>query len=296
MKVIVLGIPDPVACQATLLMAAAGHEVTAVSSGGQQPCPQIARVSRIVRADDAPVLAATCYGHDTICDLSTVPDTPASTCLHLLRAPGRRSRQRLAAVTRAVIATSGVHRLIQRSTASAYADGGHAWLDEASPVLPSPLIRGCLDAEATAADHAGRGGEAVVLRLGAVYGFDDPATRALIRLARRGWQPFHGPPNAYRPTVSDHDAAAAVIRALDVAPGIYNVSDAQPHTVQELNDILADAFGGRLYPLWPAIRRADQEHLTRSQRISAAAYQTAADWTGVTSAPQLLVHAARATP
>jgi nucleoside-diphosphate-sugar epimerase len=206
-------------------MAAAGHQVTGVLSGGQQPCPQVVRMARIVPASDTPALTATCRDHDAICDLSTVPDTPASTCLHLLRTRARRSRQRLAAAAHAAIAASGVRRLIQRSAASVYADEGHAWLDETSPVMPGPLIRSCLDAEAAAAGHAQRGGDAIVLRLGAAYGPDDPVTRAMIRTARRGWQPFEGPPNAYRPTVSGQDAAAAVVRALYVPPGTYNVAD-----------------------------------------------------------------------
>jgi nucleoside-diphosphate-sugar epimerase len=296
MKVIVIGITDPVACQAAVLMAAAGHQVTGVLSGGQQPCPQVTRMARIVSAGDTPALTATCRDHDAICDLSTVPDTPASTCLHLLRTRARRSRQRLAAVAHAAIAASGVRRLIQRSAASVYADGGHAWLDETSPVMPGPLIRSCLDAEAAAAGHAQRGGDAVVLRLGAVYGPDDPVTRAMIRTARRGWQPFEGPPDAYRPTVSGQDAAAAVVRALYVPPGTYNVADTQPPTVQELNDILASAVGARLHPLWPAFRRADEEHVARSQRVSAAAYQSAAGWTASTSGLHVLARAARAMP
>jgi nucleoside-diphosphate-sugar epimerase len=296
MKVIVIGLPDPVACQAAVLIAAAGHQVTAVWSGGQQPCPQLARVARIVPACDTPTLATTCRGHDAICDLGTVPDTPASTCLHLLRARAQRSRQRQAAAAHAAIAASGVRRLIQRSAAAVYADGGHAWLDETSPVMPSPLIRGCLEAEAAAAGHAHRGGNAVVLRLGAVYGPDDPLTRALIRTARRGWQPFEGPRDAYRPTVSIQDAAAAVVRALQAPPGTYNVADTQPPTVEELNDILAIAVDARLHPLWPALRRADEEHVARSQRVSATVYQAAVGWTTSTSALQVLAYAALAMP
>lgn len=115
----------------------------------------------------------------------------------------------------------------------------------------------------------------------------------MIRTARRGWQPFAGPPDAYRPTLSSQDAAAAVIQALYVPPGTYNVTDTRPPTVEELNDILAGAVGTRLHPLWPAFRRADEEYVARSQRVSAAAYHAAAGWTASTSALQVLVHTAR---
>lgn len=131
------------------------------------------------------------------------------------------------------------------------------------------------------------------MRLGAVYGPDDPVTRAMIRTARRGWQPFPGPPDSYRPTVSIQDAAAAVVRALQVPAGTYNVTDTRPPTVEELNAILAGALGARLHPLWPAFRRADEEHVARSQRVSAAAYQAAAGWTAHTSALQVLEASSR---
>src|SRR5207249_896251 len=70
---------------------------------------------------------------------------------------------------------------------------------------------------------------------------------------RQGRAQLLGRPEAYWSMVSHDDAASAVVAALDVAPGIYNVVDDEPLTRRELVDSIAAALGvspPKLLPGW----------------------------------------------
>jgi nucleoside-diphosphate-sugar epimerase len=147
----------------------------------------------------------------------------------------------------------GVRRFIQESFAPIYADRGDDWVDETSPVQPARYNRTVLDAEASAQRFAGGGGAAVMLRFASFYGPDSSQLPAMISFVRRGWMPLPGPASSYFSSVSHDDAAAAVIAALEVPPGIYNVGDDEPLRHREVADALAHAVGAprpRLPPAW----------------------------------------------
>jgi nucleoside-diphosphate-sugar epimerase len=111
-----------------------------------------------------------------------------------------------------------------------------------------------------------------VLRFAAFYGADSRFLADMIALVRRGIAPLPGKPGAFISSVSHDDAAAAVVAALELPPGTYNVSDDEPVTHRQYFDSLAAALelpSPRLPPAWatPLFGSAGSM-LARSQRIS----------------------------
>src|SRR5262249_27063045 len=129
-----------------------------------------------------------------------------------------------------------------------------------------------LDAEAAVAQFTKFGGRGIVLRFAYFYGADSPLTRGMVENVRRGISPLVGSPDAYYPTVSHDDAAAAVVEALHLPAGTYNVVDDQPLMRGEWLEALSKALGvapPRHRPSWlTTLDGGATELRSRSQRVS----------------------------
>lgn len=90
---------------------------------------------------------------------------------------------------------------------------------------PARYNRTSIDAEHSAARVTAAGGTGVALRFALFYGPGDAFTRDVFRSVRHGWLPLFGQPEGYVPIVTHEDAARAVVSALGVAAGVYNVVD-----------------------------------------------------------------------
>ena len=127
-----------------------------------------------------------------------------------------------------------------------------------------------------------RGGTGVVLRFAAFYGPDAWQLTDMIAFVRRGWMPLLGPARSFFPSISHDDAAAAVVSALGVAPGIYNVTDDEPLRHREFAGALADALSlppPRLPPAWMAyLAGSVGRMMARSLRLGNAKLRTASNW------------------
>ena len=171
----------------------------------------------------------------------------------------------------------GIAGYVQEAFAPIYADGGEEWLTEESPIEPARYNGAVVDAERAA---LGTGG--VVLRFGFFYGPDSDFTRDMVGMVRRGLAPSFGDPDGYVSSVSHDDAATAVVAALALPPGIYNVVDDEPVTKREFARSLAGALGvapPRHLPKWVAkLGGSLGETLARSQRISNAKLRAASSW------------------
>jgi nucleoside-diphosphate-sugar epimerase len=93
------------------------------------------------------------------------------------------------------------------------------------------------------------GGDSVVLRLGWTCGPREATTRQVLSAARRGWRLIDGDPTARVAMIAEPDAARAVLPALTLPPGIYNVTDGSPVTHGALNARLETALGRDLHTL-----------------------------------------------
>ena len=82
--------------------------------------------------------------------------------------------------------------------------------------------------------------------------------------------------------VSQDDAAAAVVAALEVPGGVYNVVDDDPVRRGDLVNAIADAIGvrhPRFLPSWVALLSGSVGRtIARSVRVSNAKLKSASSW------------------
>lgn len=267
------------------LVLARGHRVTAVGRSAEKRGALERMGAAAVDLDlfDAVAVRAAVAGHDVVVNLAThIP--PSSVRMFLpgtWRENDRIRREGSRILADAAIA-AGARRFVQESFALIYADGGDAWIDERSPIRPVRYSRSVVDAERSAQRASERGVTGVVLRFGAFYGPDSSQTRDMMRVVKSGWSPLPGSPRAFVSTVSHDDAASAVVAALEVPEGIYNVVDDEPLRRREFVGALALALGvrePRFAPAWIArLGGSLGEILARSLRISNAKLRAASDW------------------
>jgi nucleoside-diphosphate-sugar epimerase len=174
----------------------------------------------------------------------------------------------------------GVARLVQESFAPLYPDRGDDWIDEQTPLAPISLNRTVVDAETSANRFTASGRTGVVLRFAAFYGPDAFTTRDMAQLVRRGWAPIPGRPEGFLSSISHDDAATAVVAALELPAGAYNVTDDEPVRRRDFADAFARSLGvapPRFMPPWvTALMGALGGLLARSERMSNRKLRTAA--------------------
>ena len=172
--------------------------------------------------------------------------------------------------------------MIQESFAPIYADAGDHWIDETSPVRAVRYNRAVLDAEAAAERVTRAGGVGIALRFAYFYGPDSEFTLDAFRFIRKGRAPFLGDPSGYFSSLHHDDAASAVVAALDLPAGRYNVADDQPLTRRQLADGIASALdvaSPKFFPTWvSALAGSLGELLSRSERISNRRLRQLGNW------------------
>ena len=266
-------------------MLAAGHQVTAA---GRDPAKLReleragARAAAVDLFDPVAVRRAV-EGVEVLCNLATaVPPTGPGMLLPRAWRPMARVRREVSRnLLDAALAGETVRRFIQESFAPIYAAAGDEWVSESSRVEPARYNRSALDAEARAERFTRAGRMGVVLRFGLFYGPNDPSTTTLIQAVRRGWFPLFGRPEAYVSWAAHDDAAAAVVAALGVPAGIYNVVD-EPMRRRELANGLArllEVRPPRFLPAWATpLGGAVGPTMARSLRISNRKLREASGW------------------
>ena len=282
MKVFVAGATGVVGRRAVVRMVAAGFEVSGVARSPQQRAGLVAAGVRPIEVDlfDHDAVVAAVAGHEAVVNLATaIPtgeaasDTTAWATNHRIR---REASHHL--VDGAIAA--GAVRYVQESIALLYADGGDRVLDESWPVAPTNITDSALEAETEAERFAAHGGAGVALRFGQFYGFDSVHSVHAMEAVRAGRPAELGPPSAYRSSITTDDAASAIVAALGVASGVYNVIDDLPLSRGGYVGALADALG---VPA-PAVSSLDVElapefsMLLRSQRVSNKRFTAASGW------------------
>jgi nucleoside-diphosphate-sugar epimerase len=286
MKVFVTGGTGVIGGPTVKRLIEAGHEVRAAARR-----EEAAEMLRVAGAEPVPVdlfdadaVRAAVVGSEAIAHLATnVPPMP-----QLLRAKGWATHNRLRTeATRHLVdaaRAAGIGRIVKESITFVYADGGDAWLDESAPLTAKPgLMAPALEGEQIAAELVDAGGAAVVLRFGLFYGGANRGTEEMLRLARWRASMVAGKGSAYMSSLHAHDAATAVVGALEAPSGIYNVCDDEPLTRRNALDAFSTAFGlGRLRtnPAWAIRLLAGQAagSLVASQRVSNQKLRSTTGW------------------
>ena len=262
----------------------AGYKVSAVgrSPKARQLLADAGAIPVEVNLFDPVAVRQTLAGQEVVINLTTSIPSTARMFLPGAWRMNDQVRRLVSANLVAAALTNGTARYIQESFAPIYPDYGERWIDENTPVQPVKYNRTVLDAEAAAARFSQGGGAAVILRFAFFYGPDSAVTRQTISSVRHGFAPVFGAPQAYFASISHDDAASAVVAALELPGGVYNVAEDDPFTRREYVDTLARELGARpprLLPGWVAKMTGSMgEMLQRSLRISNRKLKAASNW------------------
>jgi nucleoside-diphosphate-sugar epimerase len=284
MKIFVAGGTGVIGRRAVAQLLEAGHEVSVLARSDTKAAALRAAGATPVAASlfDAAALTEAVAGHDVVMNLAThippVSKAAKASAWHendRIRTEGSRN------LVDAALA-AGASRYVQESIAFIYPDSGDRWIDEAVPHIDSPFTASVAAAEHAAQRFTEGGGVGVVLRFGQFYAAEAPHTQVMMKAARRGWMMLPGAPDAYAVEINADDAASAVVAALAVPPGIYNVADDEPLTRAEIAEVLAAVVGRKKLRMIPtfAQRLAAKKapNMVTSQRVSNRAFKTASGW------------------
>ncbi len=267
-------------------LVAAGHEVRAVarSDGSAVALRALGATPALVEDFfDKGEMERAVEGCDAIAHLaSRVPPLR-----HMRKRASWRDNDRLRSQGASILVNaalaSGIRIYVQPSVTFVYQDLGDTALYESAPVdAPWPLSS-ARDAEREASRITARGGEGVVLRCASFYGAAAASTHEMIRLARWRLLPLVGTGEQYVSSIHVDDAATAVVAALSVRAGIYNVSDDESLPARVHLQAFTEAFGFKP-PRRVSLRTARlllgpaAEILGRSQRVANTMFRSASGW------------------
>jgi nucleoside-diphosphate-sugar epimerase len=285
MRIFLTGATGVVGRRAVPLLVEAGHRVTAVGRTPEKRAALSRAGATPVDLDlfDPQAVGPALAGHDAVVNLAThIPHSGTSMLLPGAWRENDRIRRDASRILVDAAIAQGVPRFIQESFAPMYADAGDAWIDETSPIQPARYNRSTVDAERSAERITRNGGAGIVLRFSALYGPDSPHAHELIGYVRKGRAPIPGSPWAFLSSVTNDDAATAVVAALGLPAGIYNVTDDEPLRRREYFDTLAQTL--RVAPPKPppawlmALGGSLAKLMARSLRISNRKLRQASGW------------------
>jgi nucleoside-diphosphate-sugar epimerase len=284
MKIFLAGATGVVGKRLVPLLVRAHHQVTAVARTDAKALSLREQGAHPVTVDlfDKAAVTRAVAGHEVVINIAT--HIPSGAKLMLPGAFNENNRIRREASTNLAEAAlaAGSARFIQESFAAVYPDRGDEWIDESVSIQPARYVESVRVAESAAEGFTARGGVGVVLRFSFFYGPDNSMTLDIVRLVRMGIAPSVGSPEGFMSSLWTDDAATAVVSALVVPAGVYNVTDDEPLRHREAFAALARALGVKPpKPLPELIKKLSGslgETLGRSLRLSNARLKAASEW------------------
>jgi nucleoside-diphosphate-sugar epimerase len=283
MRVFITGATGVIGSRAVPLLLQAGHTVTAASRSehNREALRRAGATPADVDLFDVDSLRRAMAGHDAVINVATHIPSPKTIMLRWAwRTNDHIRRDGSAAIATAAIA-EGVGRMIQESFALIYPDHGDAWIDESMPLAPTSYNRSVLGAERSAQRFTASGGAGVALRFGGLYG-PDAMLAEMLNMMRKGISPLPGDPRAFLSSLSQDDAATAVVAALGVPAGPYNIVEDEPMRRGDWVRTLASAAGIRVpkpIPAWmTALGGSMLKLMARSERVSNRKFREASGW------------------
>ena len=278
MKILLTGGTGALGERVVPLLVREGHEVVAVSRRPEASRWLMRAGAEPLRLDllDPAQVGLAASDVQAIVNLATAIPQPPRSLVRRSWSTNDQLRRDASRVLAAAAIESGA-RFVQESFAPTYPDRADRWITEDQELDPTPHTATVVDAEASAERVTSVGEVGVVLRFGLFYG---GRASGWLEYGRRGRLMLPGSPDAYASLIHVDDAARAVLTALSVPAGIYNVVDDEPVVRAGLAEQLAAALGGvriRLQPPWTK-RISTLRVLARSQRISNRLLRTVSDW------------------
>ena len=275
MRIFMTGATGVVGRRAVPLLVQAGHRVTAIGRTPEKRAALLGAGAAAVDADlfDSRAIARAIAGQDAVVNLAThIPHSSTKMFLPGAWRENDRIRRDGSRILADAAIAHGIPRFVQESFALMYDDAGEAWIDETGAIRPARYNLSTVDAERSAERVTRSGGAGIVLRFAALYGPDSPHAVELLEHVRKGRAPIPGAADAFFSSVTNDDAAAAVVASLSLPAGVYNVSDDEPLRRREYVDAMAAALGvasPKLPPAWlMALGGSLMKLMARSLRIS----------------------------
>jgi nucleoside-diphosphate-sugar epimerase len=284
MKIFVAGATGVLGRRAVEQLVRAGHDVTgaARSSEKAELLRDLGATAAEIDVFNAHALNDAVRGHDIVMNLATHIPAPSKAAFPSAWKENDRIRTELSKILVDAAIAANAKRYVQESIAFTYEDRGDAWIDEDVPLDTPKRVTAVRDAEAAAKRFTESGRVGVVLRFGMFYGADTTHTQIQLSAAQRGILPFPGPRDGYVSLIQLDDAAAAVVAALDVAAGTYNVVDDEAMTRDEIASVLAGIVGRKRLVAAPravtSAGGAAMRMMARSQRVSNERFKKASGW------------------
>jgi nucleoside-diphosphate-sugar epimerase len=284
MKVFVIGATGAIGGHAVPALVHAAHIVTALARTPEKAAQlsQQGASPMTISMFDRTALTEAFKGHDAVVNLATaIPPTAKFLQAKAWTENDHVRKQGSATIIDAAIA-AGIERVVQESVSMIYPDRADEWIDEHCPPDTFPMAQANLAAEANANRFSTAGGVGIVLRFGWFYGPGATHSEEFFALARRHIVIMMGPPKSYVSSIHVADAGAAVVAALAVPAGTYNVVDDAPVTKRSYADALAAAAGKTAWLRIPgraALLLGNRTtSLTRSLRVRNARFREASGW------------------
>lgn len=283
-KVFVTGATGVIGRRVVARLVDDGHQVTAVARSADKAAEVRDAGATPIMVDlcDPAAMRTALTGHDAVAQLAThIPTGPTAA----LKA-GWKTNDMLRGVAAPTIAAAaadiGVRTFIQESITFPYVDGGDDWLDEKTERIYFWGNRCTKTAEDAAAQFTAAGGTGVVLRFGLFQAADSAHTKNFLTAARTGVFALIGDDDAYVSFIHIDDAAAAVLAALDVPAGVYNVAEPEPVRRSAHRQAMAAAVGRKSLRTVPRVLERVGGHivdsLARSHRISTQHLRDVSSW------------------
>lgn len=282
MRVAVTGATGVIGRSAVPALVRAGHDVVGLARTADKArvLQDLGAESRRTSLLDHDGMVAMFTGADAVCNFSThIPVGFAALLPHAWRV---NDRLRTDGVRRVVEAAreARVRRVVQESVSFLYADQRDAWVDEDSPLEITRATEPASVGESHVQGYECGSRTGVVLRFGSIVG-DDPLTRFQLRAVRHGHAIGLGSPDGWAHVVHTDDLGPAVVAALTVPSGVYNVGAEPVRRVEMVGAYSAAAGRERIDFMGPLLRRlggARLEPLARSLRVSSEHFAARSGW------------------
>jgi nucleoside-diphosphate-sugar epimerase len=177
-------------------------------------------------------------------------------------------------------------RYVHESVALVHGDHGSAWVTEATPCDPGPILRSAMEGEALVQAAHADGLPAVVLRPATFYAGDAWHTRWIADSLRAGAMRLPGDARNFVSSVHVDDVATAFLAAAERGPPgeTFLVADDEPLTLREYAGAWASALGARPPRTVPrflarlAVGRTAVDAIALSQRVLNRKAREALGW------------------
>lgn len=282
-KIFVTGATGVLGRRAIPQLVSAGWDVTAVARSTEARSRLAEQGATPVTVDlfDAVAVKEAVAGHDAVAHLATNIPTGGNAVLKKGWHTNDRLRTEAAAHLSSAVIDHGITRYVQESITFPYVDCGDRLIDESTESDYFWGNQSTVDAEAAAQAVTDAGGAGVTLRFAMFAATDSAHMQTFVAMAGKGVWALTGDDDAYISFINVDDAAAAVVAALDVPTGIYNVAEPEPLRRGEHRTVLAAVVGRdrlRSLPLVERVGGRSVESLSRSHRIDGRALQSVSSW------------------